>query len=919
MKIEPTALIALGAIASCSAFRIPSSPGKQPLRLRPGHERFQPNLRDNHLTVAAPRGDVSVGLFRDILKKFKGDDDDEETKGKDKSSGDDSISVSSTKVETTNESGASETADKVATPFFAAVEEVAADAESTSSESTEKESIPTVAEVSPVESKEDEPAAPVADVTPIESIEEEPSTPVIETPVEVKAVETPRTKAENLRAQAARIRLEADKRQVELTLEKIAKLNGQLESLKKKDKVDAKDQQSLEEQLQQLKSQLIKDEKGEVKPAAVPVAAKSESSSTDTSSSVSQSENGSDALSPVRPSLSAEDMEARVKRFEDAPEFMKVLVAKTVGFGVDSDTPGAVNRLNATDIVQKMYEDEIDYESIKPDFANDSEQEKARAMIERAYEKSDDEKPVFTEEEIQAKVKELDDIPDIFKGLLSKDFNDTEVAIMILEEEWQTEQKKKEKGGGFFDLFGDKGDDKEKGEIGRDGERMDRTDTGSFSRLFGDERDNKSDLDFMMESLYPQSTRKEDEAPDKKLVDAFLNDVVASTKAFNPSSKPVSVPGGWIIRGTNACDSGGELIEKLDKRIANDARLREKISFFLVKDPLPNQDEILDPLNWPQVLFVAGPDVARDPAVILRTAISSIGIATAWYGSIAPFLANSKLLDRATETMELADAGMPSDLSWLSEMSIPLFVSFFALQLTHEAAHLAVAKSRGFEVTVPTLVPSVMSGITSSITSLKTSPKNKQDLADFAVAGPLVGMISSILALCYGLVLTATADAATVQTFPGLPLAILRQSSLGGGLIDLILGNGVLNVPASAEAAQALASTLIALHPLAVAGFISLVVNALALVPAGRTDGGRLSLAIFGRSGSQGITFISLASLFILGIQSDLTLFYFAFIVFCQSELEIPMRNEIDDVDFSRVVVALFAGFLMLLTLIPMS
>lgn len=206
-----------------------------------------------------------------------------------------------------------------------------------------------------------------------------------------------------------------------------------------------------------------------------------------------------------------------------------------------------------------------------------------------------------------------------------------------------------------------------------------------------------------------------------------------------------------IIRGKNECKSGDELIEKLDRRVANDARLREKISFFILKDPFPNPEEqMLDPLNWPQVLFVAGPDVARDPAPILRTIISAFGIATSWYGSIYPFLVNPKLLDRATEAMELADAGMPTDLSWLSEMSIPLFISFMAMQLIHEIAHQIVAKSRNFEATIPTLVPSVMSGITSSITSLKSSPKNKQDLVDFAVAGPLTGMIGSILLLCYG-------------------------------------------------------------------------------------------------------------------------------------------------------------------------
>ena len=78
-------------------------------------------------------------------------------------------------------------------------------------------------------------------------------------------------------------------------------------------------------------------------------------------------------------------------------------------------------------------------------------------------------------------------------------------------------------------------------------------------------------------------------------------------------------------------------------------------------------------------------------------------------------------------------------------------------------------------------------------------------------------------------------------------------------------------------------------------------------------------VALFGRSGCQAVSFASLAFLFILGItQSDLLLFYFAFIIFFQSELEIPIRNEVDGVPLTSAVIASFAGFLMLLTLIPM-
>ncbi|KAL7457665.1 hypothetical protein ACHAWC_010441 [Mediolabrus comicus] len=831
------------------------------------------------------RRDVSVGLFRDLLRKVK---DRGDNKG-DEGYGDSDEGASTGGDEQLVAAAAEEEQDeKLATPFFASsfLETRSRDDKATTSgEGTE--------------------------------VNEPPSVIVEE--------KTPQQKAEQLRAQAARIRLEAEKRQVELTLEKIEKLTSQLEMMKTADDVDAKSQKSMEEELQRLKSQLITNEKGEIKPANVvvsPPPAVSKPVFTDNAQEV-DSYVQSDSTTASKPSLSAESLEERVQKFNEAPEFMRILVAKIAGYGVDEDTPGAVNRLNSTDIILKLFDDNIGYEDIirTQDFTDESEREQARSMLERAYEQSGDgsnDKPKFTKEQIEAKVEELDQIPGFLKNIYSKEFNDTQMALMLLEEEYN--QEKNKNNGGFLGLFGGK----EKMKLGNDGERI-GADSGTFSRLFSNETSttgkNGNDLSFMIESLYPKSTRKEDQAPDKRLVDAFMNDVVAATNSFIPNSKPMSVPGGWIVRGTNKCSSGGELIEKLDRRVANDSRLREKITFFLLKDPFPDPEEgFVDPLNWPQVLFIAGSDISRDPEVILRTVISALGIATTWYGSIYPFLSNSKLLEKATEAMELSDAGMPVDLSWLSDMSIPLFLTFIALQASHEVAHLAVAKSKKFEISVPTLVPSILSGITSSITTLKSSPKNRQELLEFAVAGPLTGMICSIFVLSYGLILTATADPSAIQSFPGLPLAILRQSSLGGGLIDIFLGNGVLNVPASAEAAQALASTMIALHPLAVAGFFGLLVNALALVPVGRTDGGRVSMALFGRSGTQAVTFVSLLLMFVLGFSgSDLLLFYFGFVVFAQSELEIPLRNEIDDVDLSRVFVASFAMFLMLLTLIPMQ
>ena len=136
------------------------------------------------------------------------------------------------------------------------------------------------------------------------------------------------------------------------------------------------------------------------------------------------------------------------------------------------------------------------------------------------------------------------------------------------------------------------------------------------------------------------------------------------------------------------------------------------------------------------------------------------------------------------------------------------------------------------KLSVPTWVPSIITGITSSVTSFKSLPNNKNAMFDVSVAGPLAGMIASLSAIGLGSQLTVTSD---MSLFPALPLEILRQSTLGGGIIESVLGSGALSIPEGAIGSMAVASMTIPLHPVAVAGYIGLVVNALCLLPIGST------------------------------------------------------------------------------------
>ena len=186
---------------------------------------------------------------------------------------------------------------------------------------------------------------------------------------------------------------------------------------------------------------------------------------------------------------------------------------------------------------------------------------------------------------------------------------------------------------------------------------------------------------------------------------------------------------------------------------------------------------------------------------------------------------------------------------------------------------------------------------------------------DFAIAGPLFGILASLILLYVGLEMTAFMDVAGQEQLPSVPTMVLKTSSLGGGIIDYLLGDGALSSPDNA---------VIKLHPFAIAGFVGLVSNALSLLPIGNTDsGGRICLSFFGRSFTrvtQGTTLLILVVTGLCG--SDMTNLLLCYAVYCQffqKENEIPMRNEVDELDPARGLVAIVCAVFVLLTVTPLA
>ena len=334
------------------------------------------------------------------------------------------------------------------------------------------------------------------------------------------------------------------------------------------------------------------------------------------------------------------------------------------------------------------------------------------------------------------------------------------------------------------------------------------------------------------------------EEPTQAQIDVLTNTILPAVK-FSTSSKAQQIPGGYVISGSHKYETGDALIEAIDNEIEKSRpNLKEQMTvlyapnYGATNSNSMNSMEIEDIMNMEfnmePILFVTGPDIVRDANRAGLAFTSILGLATSWYLSVYPFLLNDKIASRIDADLQLVDSGFQPDLSYLTDLSIPLFICFMGIQLVHEAAHRLTAMAKGVKLSVPVFVPSLITGITTSVTTFKTLPKNKNDMFDISASGPLAGMVVSSFLLALGAKLTLISDPATL---PALPLDILRQSTLGGAIIDNVL-TGSLYVPEGAPTA----GITIPLHPFGVAGYVGLIVNALALLPIGSKSFGNISL-----------------------------------------------------------------------------
>jgi membrane-associated protease RseP (regulator of RpoE activity) len=255
---------------------------------------------------------------------------------------------------------------------------------------------------------------------------------------------------------------------------------------------------------------------------------------------------------------------------------------------------------------------------------------------------------------------------------------------------------------------------------------------------------------------------------------------------------------------------------------------------------------------------------------------------------------------------------VPSDFLW---GGIFFAAPLLAILGLHELAHYVVARHHHVEASLPYFLavppPYLIFGTFGAFISLREPIPSRKVLFDIGAAGPLAGFAVAIPVTIAGMFLSIHAP-------------VLSPTDCGPTILGVNYGDLLIGLPLFWQVLAALvpnASAIISLHPLALAGWVGLLVTSINLLPAGQLDGGHVFRALF-RDGSRFVSYAAVVFLVIVGI---LTLYLgwllFAGLIFLLGVRHPPPLNDVSPLGLRRyvigalVVAVLLGGFV----LVPIS
>ena len=236
---------------------------------------------------------------------------------------------------------------------------------------------------------------------------------------------------------------------------------------------------------------------------------------------------------------------------------------------------------------------------------------------------------------------------------------------------------------------------------------------------------------------------------------------------------------------------------------------------------------------------------------------------------------------------------------------LPYGLALMAIIGIHEYAHFLTATFYKLQALPPYFIPfPEFIGTFGAFTKVSQPMPNRKVLFDVSIAGPIASFLLTIPILMWGLAHSTVVD---------LPkeVSLLSIDALNPSFSFLLTLLSKISLPSALGANQG-----IDLHPVAVAGYIGLILTAFNLMPVGALDGGHIVHAMFGQKMAITIGQITRFLFFILAIAKP-ELLPWAVFLFIIPVIDSPALNDVTELDNKRDLLGLFALFILVLIIVP--
>ncbi|BAP17329.1 site-2 protease family protein [cyanobacterium endosymbiont of Epithemia turgida] len=224
----------------------------------------------------------------------------------------------------------------------------------------------------------------------------------------------------------------------------------------------------------------------------------------------------------------------------------------------------------------------------------------------------------------------------------------------------------------------------------------------------------------------------------------------------------------------------------------------------------------------------------------------------------------------------------------------------------HELSHYLTAIRYKVITTLPYFIPiPFFLGTFGAFIQIKSPIPHRQALFDVGIAGPLGGFMVTVPILLWGLSLSKVVPLVEESNLLSLQAFDPRGSFLFAIFAKLVFGSSFI------------AEKAIHLHPLAIAGYVGLIITALNLMPVGQLDGGHIVHGMFGQRAAIIIGQFTRLFVLALGIIRQEFLLW-AILLFFMPTSEQTALNDVTELDDRRDILGLFSLALLIMILLPL-